>query len=144
MMSQKCEKTELEEIADAFKIFDKNGDGFINSDELRQVMESLGERLTAKELNDMMREADADGDGLINYQGERNPPWGAGDRGGAQRAKGEYCCRTTVVPVMVLLPLLSGFLLFYCYTRVIIVVGFIITSFLFINLFFLWSFIEDQ
>ncbi|PVD26474.1 hypothetical protein C0Q70_14151 [Pomacea canaliculata] len=48
MMSQKCEKTELEEIADAFKIFDKNGDGFINSDELRQVMESLGERLTAK------------------------------------------------------------------------------------------------
>lgn len=71
MMSHKCEKTELEEIADAFKIFDKNGDGYINEEELKQVMVSLGEQLSPKELEDMMKEADTDGDGLINYQGKK-------------------------------------------------------------------------
>ena len=70
MMSHKCPSSEVEEIADAFKIFDKNGDGFINAQELRQVMTSLGEHLTEKELEDMMKEADTDGDGLINYNGQ--------------------------------------------------------------------------
>ena len=60
----------MAEITDAFKIFDKNGDGFINAQELRQVMTNLGEHLTEKELEDMMKEADTDGDGLINYNGQ--------------------------------------------------------------------------
>ena len=70
MMSHKCESSEAEEITNAFKIFDKNGDGFINGQELRQVMTSLDENLTDKELDDMMKEADTDGDGLINYNGQ--------------------------------------------------------------------------
>ncbi|GFR83231.1 calmodulin [Elysia marginata] len=68
MMSKKSEKHELEEITDAFKIFDKNGDGYINAAELRHVMTNLGEKLSDKEVEDMIKEADMDGDGRINYQ----------------------------------------------------------------------------
>ncbi|KAJ1645557.1 hypothetical protein LPJ64_002847 [Coemansia asiatica] len=60
--------SEEEELREAFKVFDKNGDGFISADELRQVMTSLGERLTDAEVDEMIKEADADGDGKINYE----------------------------------------------------------------------------
>ena len=52
-----------------FRIFDKDDDGFISVDELRHIMQSLGEKLTDNELDEMIAEADSDKDGLINYQG---------------------------------------------------------------------------
>ncbi|KAJ2226884.1 hypothetical protein GGF40_004243 [Coemansia sp. RSA 1286] len=60
--------SEEDELREAFKVFDKNGDGVISADELRQVMTSLGERLTSEEVSEMIREADVDGDGNINYE----------------------------------------------------------------------------
>lgn len=53
-----------------FRVFDKNNDGLISSNELRHVMTSLGERLTEEEVDDMIKEADLDGDGQVNYEGE--------------------------------------------------------------------------
>ena len=58
-----------DDVIAAFKVFDKNGDGYISSDELRQVMTQLGEKLTDDELDDMIQEADTDGDGQVNYDG---------------------------------------------------------------------------
>ena len=52
-----------------FRIFDKDDDGYITVDELRHIMQSLGEKMTEKELNEMVGEADHDRDGLINYDG---------------------------------------------------------------------------
>lgn len=51
------------------RVFDKNNDGLISSNELRHVMTSLGERLSEEEVNDMIKEADLDGDGQVNYEG---------------------------------------------------------------------------
>ena len=59
-----------EELKEAFRVFDRNGDGFISAPELRLVMTNLGEKLTDEEVEDMIREADLDGDGLVNYDGE--------------------------------------------------------------------------
>src|SRR5690242_11259047 len=52
----------------AFKVFDKDGNGFISAAELRHVMTNLGEKLTDEEVDEMIREADIDGDGQINYE----------------------------------------------------------------------------
>merc|ERR1712146_51438 len=49
----------------AFKVFDKDGNGFISAAELRHVMTNLGEKLTDEEVDEMIREADVDGDGQI-------------------------------------------------------------------------------
>lgn len=56
-------------MEEAFKVFDKDGNGFISEAELRNVMVNLGEKLTDEEVENMIREADVDGDGQINYQG---------------------------------------------------------------------------
>lgn len=70
MMSKKMKETDKEEeLKEAFRVFDRNGDGFISAPELRLVMTNLGEKLTDEEVEDMIREADLDGDGLVNYEG---------------------------------------------------------------------------
>ncbi|KAL8153707.1 hypothetical protein V2J09_011467 [Rumex salicifolius] len=56
-----------EELKEAFKVFDKDQNGFISPTELRQVMMNLGEKLTDEEVEQMITEADLDGDGLVNY-----------------------------------------------------------------------------
>lgn len=71
MMSKKMKETDKEEeLKEAFRVFDRNGDGFISAPELRLVMTNLGEKLTDEEVEDMIREADLDGDGLVNYTGK--------------------------------------------------------------------------
>eukprot|EP00116_Pleurobrachia_bachei_P014004 sb/3474266/ len=49
-------------------VFDKNGDGKISSVELRDVMVSLGEKLTDDEIDQMIREADTNNDGYVDYE----------------------------------------------------------------------------
>jgi calmodulin len=57
-----------EDLVEAFKMFDKDNNGFISAAELRHVMTTLGEKLTEEEADEMIREADMNGDGQINYQ----------------------------------------------------------------------------
>jgi calmodulin len=68
LMSRKMHDTDTEEeVKEAFRVFDKDGNGFISAAELRHVMTNLGEKLTDEEVDEMIREADVDGDGQINY-----------------------------------------------------------------------------
>ncbi|KAJ9470792.1 Calmodulin [Diplonema papillatum] len=57
-----------EEIKEAFRVFDKDANGYISAAELRHLMTNLGEKQTDEEVSAMMQEADVDGDGLINYE----------------------------------------------------------------------------
>ena len=67
MMARKMKDTDSEEeIREAFKVFDRDNNGFISAAELRHVMTSIGEKLTDDEVDEMIREADQDGDGRID------------------------------------------------------------------------------
>lgn len=69
MMSKKATHINSEsELIEAFKVFDKDGNEFITSQELRHVMTNLGEKITEEEADVMIKEADLDGDGKINYE----------------------------------------------------------------------------
>ncbi|XP_028804226.1 calmodulin-like protein 11 isoform X3 [Neltuma alba] len=57
-----------EELKEAFKVFDRDEDGYISASELRHVMTNMGERLTDEEAEQMIKEADLDGDGLVSYE----------------------------------------------------------------------------
>ena len=68
LMSRQLKSNDSEqELLEAFKVFDKNGDGLISAAELKQVLTSIGEKLTDAEVDDMLREV-SDGSGEINIQ----------------------------------------------------------------------------
>jgi len=69
MVGQLKDADSEEELRDAFRVFDKDGNGYISAAELRHVMKNLGEKLTDEEVDEMIREADIDGDGQVNYEG---------------------------------------------------------------------------
>ncbi|KAF7327872.1 Calmodulin [Mycena kentingensis (nom. inval.)] len=70
LMVKKFHETDSEdEMQQAFRVFDKDGSGTIDVDELRDVMQGLGEPLSKEEAKAMIREADLDGDGVIDYKG---------------------------------------------------------------------------
>ncbi|KDQ10734.1 hypothetical protein BOTBODRAFT_190368 [Botryobasidium botryosum FD-172 SS1] len=57
-----------QEVEDAFKLFDKDGDGQISAQELKGIMLSLGQKLSDKEIEEMLDEADISGSGYISYE----------------------------------------------------------------------------
>ncbi|XP_008800092.1 probable calcium-binding protein CML18 [Phoenix dactylifera] len=57
-----------EQLRQLFKMFDRDGNGFITAAELAHSMAKLGHALTAEELTGMIKEADTDGDGRISFQ----------------------------------------------------------------------------
>lgn len=59
-------------LREAFKMFDRDGNGYIDADELRLCMMNLGEKLTLEEVEEMIREVDVDFDGRMNYEGKKN------------------------------------------------------------------------
>ena len=58
-----------EELRDAFRVFDKNNDGIMTSNELRDVMLTLGDTMSREDVDEMIRDADLNGDGNIDYEG---------------------------------------------------------------------------
>ncbi|CBY17793.1 unnamed protein product [Oikopleura dioica] len=56
----------LLEYREAFQLFDKDGNGTIEIDELKIVLSSLGQPATQEELEELMKLADIDGDGTID------------------------------------------------------------------------------
>ncbi len=59
---------EEEEVLKAFKVFDKEGNGLININELKDIMLSMGNNWSENEINEMFAEADIDMDGYLNYE----------------------------------------------------------------------------
>ncbi|XP_045187214.1 neo-calmodulin-like [Mercenaria mercenaria] len=59
---------QLEELQQAFRIFDKDGDGTISTQELGTVMRSLGQNPSEADLQDIIKEVDVDGNGLIEFE----------------------------------------------------------------------------
>ncbi|XP_059216578.1 calcium-binding protein E63-1 isoform X5 [Stomoxys calcitrans] len=57
-----------EDLIAAFRVFDRDGNGFITRDELQTAMEMIGEPLTETQLTQLLAIADLDQDGRINYE----------------------------------------------------------------------------
>ena len=57
-------------VKEAFKLLDKDGNGYIDYEELRSVLRAKGEALSEEEFQQVIDELDANKDGRIDYEGQ--------------------------------------------------------------------------
>mmetsp|Transcript_11199 Transcript_11199/g.20415 ORF Transcript_11199/g.20415 Transcript_11199/m.20415 type:complete len:162 (-) Transcript_11199:127-612(-) len=68
LLTSKLQDTDsIEEMREAFGVFDRDKNGSVSASELKHVMDNLGEQVTNEEVEEMIREADADGDGELSF-----------------------------------------------------------------------------
>uniref|UniRef100_A0A0E0KIA5 EF-hand domain-containing protein n=1 Tax=Oryza punctata TaxID=4537 RepID=A0A0E0KIA5_ORYPU len=66
-MADRLTEEQIEQLKEVFAFFDKNNDGVITSEELGEVLSSLGQNHSEAELKRIIKEADADGNGVIDF-----------------------------------------------------------------------------
>ncbi|TYI55721.1 hypothetical protein E1A91_D11G160500v1 [Gossypium mustelinum] len=64
------DRNEEEDIKEAFKVFDQNGDRFSTNEELRTILALLGlkQGRTIEDCKRMIKKVDVDGDGMVNFK----------------------------------------------------------------------------
>ncbi|XP_050304898.1 troponin C, isoallergen Bla g 6.0101-like isoform X1 [Anthonomus grandis grandis] len=58
----------LRELKDAFRLYDREGLGYITVDLLRDILKELDDKLTPSDLNEMIKEIDTDNSGTVDWE----------------------------------------------------------------------------
>ncbi|XP_064647923.1 calmodulin-like isoform X2 [Lineus longissimus] len=66
-MADQYTDEQIKEFKEAFDLFDADGNGNIDVDELGAIMKSLGKALSRKDLENMIDEVDEDKNGTIEF-----------------------------------------------------------------------------
>ena len=68
LMRRRMRDTDTEEeMVEAFKVFDLDGNGLISLNELVLVMKQIGENLNERDCEEIIKAGDKDNDGHLNY-----------------------------------------------------------------------------
>ena len=68
MSDYKREPENEDDICDAFKEFDEDGNGTISLKELKKMLTGMGEKLSDEEFDFMLKEANVSGTGIVKYE----------------------------------------------------------------------------
>ncbi|XP_064085628.1 troponin C, isotype gamma-like isoform X1 [Macrobrachium nipponense] len=55
------------ELKEAFRIYDKEGNGFITTDVLKEILSEIDNKLTPADLDGIIEEVDEDGSGTLDF-----------------------------------------------------------------------------
>merc|ERR1712002_323496 len=56
-----------QELREAFRIYDRDGQGFITTDVLKEILRELDNKLTEEDLDGIIEEVDEDGSGTLDF-----------------------------------------------------------------------------
>ncbi|XP_055371479.1 troponin C [Condylostylus longicornis] len=56
-----------QELKEAFRLYDKEGNGFIPTSSLKEILAALDDQLNNDQLNEMIAEIDTDGSGTVDF-----------------------------------------------------------------------------
>ena len=62
------EQDEVNQLIEMFEVFDRDGDGLLSKDEIKNLFDSINEEISDEILEEFIKEADLDNDGKINFQ----------------------------------------------------------------------------
>ncbi|KAG0202865.1 phospholipid scramblase 1 [Mortierella sp. GBA30] len=66
-MASSFSQKEIDDFKESFNAFDVNGDGAINSSELRSLLRVIGEKFNAAAIKDSMQQFDLNNDEHIDF-----------------------------------------------------------------------------
>jgi len=55
------------ELKEAFRLYDKEGLGFIRTEQLKEILREIDDKLTEEELDGIIEEVDEDGSGTMDF-----------------------------------------------------------------------------
>ncbi|KAH1016527.1 hypothetical protein HUJ04_007730 [Dendroctonus ponderosae] len=58
-----------QELKEAFRLYDKEGNGYITTGTLKEILRALDDKLTTRELDGIIAEIDTDGSGTVDFDG---------------------------------------------------------------------------
>merc|ERR1711997_648280 len=56
-----------DELKEAFRIYDKEGNGYITTDVLKEILREIDQELTEDDLENIIEEVDEDGSGTLDF-----------------------------------------------------------------------------
>jgi len=59
-----------QELREAFLLFDREGNGYITVDQLREILWELDNTITSEDMDQILEEIDADGSGTVDFEGK--------------------------------------------------------------------------
>ncbi|XP_066262410.1 troponin C-like isoform X2 [Euwallacea similis] len=59
-----------QELKEAFRLYDKEGNGYITTNTLKEILRALDDKLTTRELDGIIAEIDTDGSGTVDFDGK--------------------------------------------------------------------------
>lgn len=61
------EEAMLKELKEAFRLYDKEGNGYITTSVLREILREIDNKLTEDDLTGIIEEVDEDGSGTLDF-----------------------------------------------------------------------------
>lgn len=55
------------ELKEAFRLYDKEGNGYITTQVLKEILKALDDKLTSEDLDGIIEEVDTDGSGTLDF-----------------------------------------------------------------------------
>ncbi|XP_018564878.1 troponin C-like [Anoplophora glabripennis] len=56
-----------QELKEAFRLYDREGNGYITTGTLKEILRALDDKLTGRELDGIIAEIDTDGSGTVDF-----------------------------------------------------------------------------
>lgn len=60
-----------QELKEAFRLYDREGNGYITTSTLKEILAALDDKLNNADLDGIIAEIDTDGSGTVDFDGKR-------------------------------------------------------------------------
>ncbi|KAF2886152.1 hypothetical protein ILUMI_20021 [Ignelater luminosus] len=69
-LEEEDDESTQQELKEAFRLYDREGNGYITTGTLKEILKALDDKLTGRELDGIIAEIDTDGSGTVDFDGK--------------------------------------------------------------------------